>query len=158
MEEVIQNSAFIKKTSRLKPVKEALRSFHRNPKFYIGSFIWSVISTAVGLFFFFQLQAKYNAEHQKTQTLERNFSVKEQELGELKNNDAVNEISQSRKILTETISVFDNIIKLPTNHKKLPDFKRRISLILSYLSSKNLPFATSELQKLSLEVSAEIQK
>ncbi|MGE5042395.1 MAG: hypothetical protein ACM3IJ_05875 [Candidatus Levyibacteriota bacterium] len=157
MEDIIQNSELIKKTSRIKIVKEALRSFHRNPKFYIGSFIWSVVSTAFGLFFFFQLQAQYNAEHQKNQTLERNLFTKERELKDLEKNSATQEISQSRKILSDTISVFDNIIKLPITHKKLPDFKRRVSVVLSYLASKNLTYASSELQKLTTEVNAEIK-
>lgn len=68
-----------------KPFKYGLKKFHKNPKFYIASLIWSVVSTAVGLFFYFQLQHQLNLEKDKTQTLMREKASIEKQLEELKN-------------------------------------------------------------------------
>lgn len=162
MEEIVEET--IQKTSRIKLIRQALKSFHRNPKFYITSFVWSVISTVLGMFFFFQLQAKYTSEQQKTTALSSNLISIEKELGRLKSRDEYKiNIAQEKELKSiqdtykSSVSIYENLTDLPATSKKLPDFQKRFALILKYLSDKNYASASANLNVLSADVSSEKQ-
>lgn len=67
-----------------KPIKYGIKSFHKNPKFYITTFVWSVVSTAVGLFFYFQLKYELDLEKGKTKSLMQEKAMIQRDLDELR--------------------------------------------------------------------------
>lgn len=154
----------IKKTSRFTLVKQGLRTFHKNPKFYTASFVWSVVSTLVGLFFFLQLQGRYQAEQTRTAKLNASLSSVQKSINVLKARDEYKinkqleiDLKQNHDIFTDSISVYEDMTDLPATDKKLPDFKIRFATILKYLSDKNNSSASAELKKLATDVTAEKQ-
>lgn len=144
------------------PLKYLLRAFHKNPRFYIASLIWSIVTTVVGLFFFFQLQVKYNAEQVKTETLNLQIAKIEKSLETIKGRDEykINEslkqqFKENHDLLQSTISVYEVLADLPATDKKLVEFRTRFALVLKYLSDKNNSSASSELKKLGEDVEVE---
>lgn len=144
------------------PLKYLLRAFHKNPRFYIASLIWSIVTTVVGLFFFFQLQVKYNAEQVKTETLNLQIAKIEKSLETIKGRDEykINEslkqqFKENHDLLQSTISVYEVLTDLPATDKKLVEFRTRFALVLKYLSDKNNSSASSELKKLGEDVEVE---
>lgn len=147
---------------RVHPIKYVIKMYQRNPRFYIASFIWSVVSTVIGLFFFFQLQAKYNSEHAKTKTLNMQLAKVEKSLRDVTGRDEykINEslkqqFKENHDLLQSTISVYEGMVDLPATDKKLVEFKTRFALVLKYLSDKNNSSASSELKKLDEDIEAE---
>ncbi|HMS23102.1 MAG TPA: phosphodiester glycosidase family protein [Candidatus Levybacteria bacterium] len=147
---------------RIHPIKYVIKMYQRNPRFYIASFIWSVVSTVIGLFFFFQLQEKYNSEHAKTKTLNTQLAKVEKSLRDVTGRDEykINEslkqqFKENHDLLQSTISVYEDMVDLPATDKKLVEFKTRFALVLKYLSDKNNSSASSELKKLDEDIEAE---
>jgi hypothetical protein len=163
-EKIEQIQDLVDDYKKLHPVKYALKTFHKNPRFYTASFVWSVISTAVGLFFFFQLQGKLHTEQNKTKSLIENISTVQKQIDTLKNRDEYKinaelerDLKENHNILIETISVYELFADLPASNKKLADFKSRFAQILKYLSDKNNSSASAEIKKLTNEVRLENQ-
>lgn len=154
----------IEKTSRLALVKQGLKTFHKNPKFYTASFVWSVVSTALGIFLFLQLQGKYEVEKTKAANLNSNLLSVQKSLEVLEQRDEykINEalkkdLAENHDLFVNSISAYEGLTDLPATDKKLPDFKERFALILKYLSDKNNSSAAAELKKLDRDVAAEKQ-
>lgn len=146
------------------PVKYALKTFHKNPKFYITSFVWSIVSTAVGLFFFFELQGRYNAEQVRTQSLRENLTRFKSENESLKSRDEykINEalkkdLNTTKSVYKESLSVYEKLVDIPANNKELPSLRERYAQVLAYLSENNHTSASAELKTLSQAVDRETQ-
>lgn len=144
------------------PFKYALKTFHKNPKFYITSFVWSIISTAFGLFFFFQLQAKYQTELVKSQSLSENLVKVQKENKNLKNRDEykINEalktdLSTTKNVFTDSISVYENLLEIPSSNKNLQTLKEQYAVVLKFLADNNHASASSTLKTLALDVKKE---
>ena len=147
---------------KIHPLKYLLKAFHRNPRFYIASIIWSIVSTAVGLLLFFQLQARYSAEQTKTKTLNTQLAKIEKSLKTIKGRDEykINEslkqqFKDNHDLLQGTILVYEAMVDFPATDKKLVEFKTRFAKILSYLSDTNNSSASSELKKLKEDLETE---
>lgn len=78
LKEVVQNP------KKVHPVKYALKTFHKNPKFYITSFVWSIISTTVGIGLFLNQERILSERKAQNLALQEDNKKIEKSLTELK--------------------------------------------------------------------------
>lgn len=163
MEESLnQLQDLVQNPKKIHPIKYALTTFHKNPKFYITSFIWSIISTAVGIGLFLNQERILSEHKQKNTVLQiQNEKVSKSletytSRDEFKINEALKKnLAENKSIFDESLKTYELLLDIPDSNKKLPDFKKRYALILSYLSDTNTSSASSELKKLTTDVDAE---
>ncbi len=156
LKEVVQNP------KKVHPIKYALKTFHKNPKFYIISFVWSIISTAVGIALFLnqeRILAERNAQNLALQEDNKKIEIllnQIQERDEYKiNEDLKKNLITNKEIYTSTIQTYESLTDIPDTNKKLPELEEQFALILNYLAETNNSSATAELKKLKDSVEAE---
>lgn len=163
MEESLnQLQDLVQNPKKIHPVKYALTTFHKNPKFYITSFIWSIISTAVGIGLFLN-QERILAEHKEKNTVLQIQNEKVQKTlevyttrDEFKINEALKKnLATNKSIFEDSLKTYESLQDVPDTNKKLPDFKKRYALILSFLADTNTSSASSELKKLNTDLDTE---
>lgn len=162
--QIDQIQGLVHNPKKIHPIKYALTTFHKNPKFYITSFIWSIISTAIGVALFFNQERILAERRQQNLVLQTENAQIEKSLKQLEQRDEykVNitlekNLKENHDIYESTITVYEDLADLPATSKKLPDFKTRFALILKHLSDLNNSSASSELKKLSADVGTEKQ-
>lgn len=164
MEETLnQLQEVVNNPRKVHPLKYALKTFHKNPKFYITSFVWSIISTAFGLFFFFQLQAKYNSELSKSQNLSESLIKIQNENKNLKERDEykINEalkadLTTTKNVFIDSLSTYENLLEISPNNKNLPKLKEQYAQVLKFLADNNHASASSALKTLEVDVKKEL--
>lgn len=162
--QIDQIQELVHNPKKIHPVKYALTTFHKNPKFYITSFVWSVVSTAIGIALFINQERILTERKQQNLVLQTENAKIEKSLKQLQERDEykVNinlekNLKENHDIYENTISVYEALTDLPAADKKLPEFKTRFALILKYLSDANNSSASSELKKLNADVTTQKQ-
>lgn len=142
--------------------KHPIKFVRRLSMFMKLSIGWTVVSTVFGFVVFGLVVKDLVIEKSKNAHLQSEFQNVQKDLTTLKNSEAYKvgtdlekDFKESNRILNDSIVVYSRIIELPTNHKKLPDFKKRLQYVLSTLSSKNNSEASITLKKLSEDVAKE---
>lgn len=148
LKEVVQNPKSVH------PVKYALKTFHKNPKFYITSFVWSIISTAVGIGLFLN-QERILREHQtENQMLAQENKTIEQSLIELKSKTEYSnasgldyKMSQMSEVYIKVLKADEILDSLPQNAKTV-SLRTRLDSAVKLLAKGEVSVASSELDSI----------
>ena len=123
---------------------------------------WTIISTVFGFVLFGLVARDLLVEKSKNTKLTSDFQKAQESLTAIQNSNdfklvkSINaDLNESKALLSETIKVYEKIIILPNNHKKLPVFKKRLQTILGFLQSQKNQEARQELDKLSKDLASE---
>ncbi len=151
----------VKSPRKIHPVSYVVKTFRKNPKFYITSFVWSVVSTAVGVGLFLNQQRILNERTVQNKQLVIENSKVYENLKSLQNRDEykINEelekrLNHNKEVYDKSLAAYESLMDLPATDKNLPDLKKRFALILDHLSDTNSASAAAELTKLSSDIDA----
>ncbi|MBP7832361.1 MAG: hypothetical protein KA035_01175 [Candidatus Levybacteria bacterium] len=145
LKEVVQNPKSVH------PVKYALKTFHKNPKFYITSFVWSIVSTAVGVGLFLN-QERILREHQaENQILAQENKTIEQSLKELRTKVEYSKVSDADYKMSQVHAVYlkmleaDEILDSLPQTAKTASLRTRLDSVVKLLAKGEVSLASSEL-------------
>lgn len=161
----------IAKALELRHYKKLLLFMFRHPILFVErlsmfikiSIAWTVVSTLFGFFLFGLVTRELIIEKNKNAKLTEDSKIVEKRLADFENSSTYKEgtgteaeLRQSVKILNDSILVYERMAVLPFSHKKLPDFRNRLQTVLTLLLGKNNTKALAELEKLSEDVTKEV--
>lgn len=146
LKEVVQNP------KKVHPVKYALKTFHKNPKFYITSFVWSIISTAVGIGLFLNQERILAERKAQNLALQEDNKKSEKLITELKLKsdyshtiNLENKISQMNSIYADVLKADEILDSLPQN-SETTTLKSRLNSVRVMISKGDFLSASSELR------------
>ncbi len=148
LKEVVQNP------KKVHPVKYALKTFHKNPKFYITSFVWSIISTAVGIGLFLNQERILSERHAQNLALQEDNKKIEKSLAELKAKTEDSKVSDLEANMTQMHQAYMKLLKTDEALDSLPKSAQASSLRIKLNTAAEMiregevSYALTELDKI----------
>jgi len=143
-------------------IKHPIKFIKRLSMFMKLSIGWTVISTVFGFVVFGLVARDLVIEKSKNTKLTSDFQKVQQDLLKIQNSSEYkiakgvgSDLNESKKLLSDSILLYEKILTLPNNHKKIPDFKNKLQKAISYLRTQNNMKAKSELEQLSKDLASE---
>lgn len=138
-----------------------------SPKLILPTFILVFILigiTAYLLFINSETGKKLLASNITNESLSKELIKVNKEFETLKKTDQVKRndelektIKEVQKTFTESITVFEMMVDLPTTSKELPNYRKQFAKIIKYLSDKNYSSGSAELSSLKTSIDKEKQ-